>query len=225
MLLKSLPASCRRTNSNITRNDNTCSTPVHYKTFLQSTPRRQRALVCVCAGAAPDPYTLLQVPRGASRKEIRAAYIEQIRTLHPDVCDREDATQVAAALNAAYAALMVNVDNVDDDDQPLLDEFDQCLEPPTCVFINPFATNANPLLWQELQAVAAGAEDPLEALRGAGVAASEAAVCYLTRAQVQALEEELTRMCGSWAFDAAAYYVSDCLARARVVNNRVGGPR
>lgn len=111
----------------------------------------------------------------------------------------------------------------EDDEQSLLDEFDICTEAPTYIFINPFATNTNPLLWEELQAVVVGADDPLEALRVAGVMASESAVCFLTRGQLGALEEEMERMCSSWAFDAAAFYVSDCLARARVVNNRPSG--
>lgn len=54
-----------------------------------------------------DPYTVLKVARGSSRRAIRAAYIEQIKLLHPDVsASGEDTTLEAAALNAAYEALM-----------------------------------------------------------------------------------------------------------------------
>lgn len=102
-----------------------------------------------------------------------------------------------------------------------IDAFDVCDAPPTAMFVNPFATNANPLLWAEMQAVAEGTPDPLEALRGAGVVASESAVCYLTSQQRDMLVQELERMCASWAVDAAAFYVADCLARARVTNARV----
>lgn len=112
-----------------------------------------------------------------------------------------------------------------DDDAPddRLDAFDVCEAPPTLLFINPFATNANPLLWQELQAAAEGSPDPLEALQAAGVGASESAVCYVTPQQQAALMAELERMCATWAVDAAAFYVADCLARARVANARIGG--
>ena len=37
--------------------------------------------------------------------QVRAAYIEQIRTLHPDVNQDVDTTQAAAELNAAYELL------------------------------------------------------------------------------------------------------------------------
>ena len=60
-----------------------------------------------CA-ALDDPYALLQVPRGTSRREIRAAYVSLIRQVHPDVNDSADATARAAALNAAYESLMTD---------------------------------------------------------------------------------------------------------------------
>ena len=54
-----------------------------------------------------DPHGVLGVPRGASRRAIRAAYIERIKLLHPDVsASGEDTTLEAAAVNAAYEALM-----------------------------------------------------------------------------------------------------------------------
>lgn len=72
--------------------------------------RRRRAAVPAAAAASkgePDPHALLQVPRGASRRAIRAAYIERIKLLHPDVSPAgQDTTAAAAALNAAYEQLM-----------------------------------------------------------------------------------------------------------------------
>ena len=52
-------------------------------------------------------YRLLEVSPSSSRAEIRAAYIDKIRTMHPDISSDSDATNDAVALNAAYAALMV----------------------------------------------------------------------------------------------------------------------
>lgn len=61
----------------------------------------------IAAAAQPDPYKVVGVARGSSRREIRAAYIEQIKQLHPDVSvSGEDTTLQAAALNAAYERLM-----------------------------------------------------------------------------------------------------------------------
>jgi hypothetical protein len=56
----------------------------------------------------PDPYAVLGVPRGCSRRQIRQQYIERIKLLHPDVSASlgEDTTAEAARLNAAYEALM-----------------------------------------------------------------------------------------------------------------------
>ena len=55
----------------------------------------------------PDPHRLLQVDRGSSRRAIRAAYIERIKLLHPDVAGDDEATTLqAAALNAADEHLM-----------------------------------------------------------------------------------------------------------------------
>lgn len=82
----------------------------------RSTPqgrRRGALLVAAAAGRGePEPYALLQVPRGASRRAIRAAYIERIKLLHPDVsASGDDTTAAAAALNAAYDRLMEGARN------------------------------------------------------------------------------------------------------------------
>lgn len=64
------------------------------------------------------------------------------------------------------------------------------------------------------------------ALRQQGVQASEAAFVWLSPRQLELVSEELRRACDTLdasAMEAAAFYVSDCLLRARVANNRVGG--
>ena len=55
-----------------------------------------------------DLYKLLDVSPRSSRADIRAAYIAKIKVMHPDVSMDDDATTDAAALNAAYTALMVS---------------------------------------------------------------------------------------------------------------------
>ena len=51
-------------------------------------------------------HALLGIPPGSTKAEIRAAYIEQIKELHPDVNLVQDTTGVAADLNAAYSHLL-----------------------------------------------------------------------------------------------------------------------
>lgn len=73
---------------------------------------RQRRLACCAAkqnGNKSDLYKLLDVSPRSSRAEIRAAYIAKIRVMHPDVSMDDGATTDAAALNAAYTALMVSI--------------------------------------------------------------------------------------------------------------------
>lgn len=71
----------------------------------------RRSLAC-CAGKhngnTSDLYKLLGVSPSSSRADIRAAYIAKIKIMHPDISTDDDATTDAAALNAAYTALMVS---------------------------------------------------------------------------------------------------------------------
>lgn len=55
---------------------------------------------------AAAAYRLLRVERGSSRREVRAAYIELIKDLHPDLNPDQDTTQAAAQLNAAYELVL-----------------------------------------------------------------------------------------------------------------------
>lgn len=73
-------------------------------------PQQQRRVSAASSRrgqAEVDPYAVLQVARGSGRRAIRAAYIERIKLLHPDVSlSGEKSTADAAAVNAAYDALM-----------------------------------------------------------------------------------------------------------------------
>lgn len=52
-----------------------------------------------------DPYKVLQVAPGSSLVDIKAAYYQKIKLLHPDV-NENDTTEQAVVLNAAYATLL-----------------------------------------------------------------------------------------------------------------------
>ena len=58
-------------------------------------------------------------------------------------------------------------------------------------------------------------------LLAAGLAMSGSAVCWLTPAQLLAVEYELERMEMNLSFELTAWWLSDVLARARVTNNRM----
>ncbi len=57
------------------------------------------------AAQSKDPYRVLQVTPGSSLSDIKAAYYEKIKLLHPDV-NEEDTTEEAVGLNIAYATLL-----------------------------------------------------------------------------------------------------------------------
>ena len=48
---------------------------------------------------------VLGCPRSASRTAIRAAYLDRMKLLHPDMNPDEDTTAQAVAINAAYLTL------------------------------------------------------------------------------------------------------------------------
>jgi preprotein translocase subunit Sec63 len=55
-------------------------------------------------GAAPDPYKVLGVSRGASDRDIRAAYRRKSLELHPDKNAAPDALDRFAEVSGAYEA-------------------------------------------------------------------------------------------------------------------------
>jgi curved DNA-binding protein CbpA len=57
-----------------------------------------------CAAAAPDPYKVLGVDRGASDRDIRAAYRRKSLELHPDKNSAADAQDRFAEVSGAYEA-------------------------------------------------------------------------------------------------------------------------
>lgn len=192
-------------------------------------PRAGRRVVAA-AGKSPratsassDPYRVLGVEPGATKAEVRAAYLESMKSLHPDVNPSPDATQVATCLNMAYEEVLdrMGTSRVSVDEE-LGDVFDRTNGPVSCLFCNPFSCyGVDPLMWQELQQVVqAHAEDPQPALMVAGVSAPDSSFVYLTEEQMEAVRVELEAMQQSWAFELTAYYLADCLARARLANNR-----
>lgn len=175
---------------------------------------------------ARPPHMVLGIAYDATRAEIRQAYRVRIKELHPDVSGGADTTVAMVELNIAYDDLVKGNrsrahDSTDDIEKPSV--FDQPEGEPTCMFVNPFACNISPMDWRKLQDVVIGHEDdPQAALQAAGLFFSyDTAVVWVSPGQLQELTEELTSMEHSMSVELAAYYVQDCLLRARASNERL----
>lgn len=172
------------------------------------------------------PHIVLGVPYDATRSEARQAYWARIKELHPDASGSLDTTAAMVEVNIAYDQLSQGNrsrarDSDDDGERPSV--FDVPEGEPTCMFVNPFACNVSPLDWRQLQDVVVGQEDdPQAALQAAGLFFSyDTAVVWVTPGQLQELTVELTAMEASMAVELTAYYVQDCLLRARASNERM----
>ena len=84
------------------------------------------------------------------------------------------------------------------------------------------------LQWEELQTAGREAEaagrDPWYALQEQGVQCSESACVYLSPQQLAIVCGELERACAALdatSMQAADFYISDCLMRARMANSRL----
>ncbi|GMH43051.1 hypothetical protein BSKO_10973 [Bryopsis sp. KO-2023] len=191
--------------------------------LLKLKPGRSRVVVKALGNI--NPYSVLEVSRNSSVDEIREAYLEKIKVLHPDV-NSDDTTESAARLNLAYSKLMESFDTgnplpgfEDEEDQP--DVFDKPDGPPVEMFVNPFAcANFDFFLWRDLQEVAKRGDDPEESLSQAGLTFSENAISYLSKGQLEGITGELERMEETMQFEVGAYFVFDCLARANWANGR-----
>lgn len=177
-------------------------------------------------------HALLGIPPGSTKAEIRAAYIEQIKELHPDVNPVQDTTGPAADLNAAYSHLLedmiINKRSRTAGSGAFKDVFDQPEAEPDCLFVNPFACSVDPLQWQELQDYARDgmARNVLleDHLLAAGLAAPASAVNWLSPAQLAAVQQVLASMEERFDFEATAWSLDDMLRRARRANERLDIP-
>ena len=168
-------------------------------------------------------------PQHYSKSELREAYIEKMKQIHPDVSvtmSEEEATDAAKALNLAYQEALAFVEQQGSSGPSNrafipTDEFDRTVGDPSLVFVNPFACNADPMLWREVQEVARGSADPVEALMLRGVRVGSSALLYVTREQLQVLYEHLGAMSDLCLdMEAAAWFLEDMVSRARRANAR-----
>lgn len=77
-----------------------------FKFQLLASPAKNKQSKPPSAVQSNDPYTVLQVTPGSSLVDIKAAYYQKIKVLHPDVNQGDDTTKEAVALNMAYASLI-----------------------------------------------------------------------------------------------------------------------
>lgn len=197
---------------------------------LGSARKKRRRTIVRSVSAKADPYKTLKVSTTASRREIKTSYYALIKQIHPDVNASMDATEQAAQLNAAYQELMEilgQVENSTDDDDDFLDVFDRPESSPSELFVNPFGCYGVPLgEWRTLQELARDSpQDPATALRELhGVQVNDGAVYFLTKRQLEIVENELDR--AAMAMDVTSSevcesYLTNILLRARVANNRI----
>ena len=66
---------------------------------------RARSTAAMRLSPGDDPYALLEVPRSASSKELRAAFRRKARATHPDVTSAPGAVQQFQKIAAAYEVL------------------------------------------------------------------------------------------------------------------------
>lgn len=188
---------------------------------------------------AYDILGLLPSQTQLNRATVRAAYLQKMKLIHPDVNRGIDTTEDAIQLNKAYQTLLNTCSSIGDDDDDgnlgwntVGDVFDtNKTTPPTTddclLFVNPFAFyNINPLDWEKLQEVVAGCEtetEAVEALVAAGAAPTSqegdgGAVVIVNQAQLGVLITELGRMSDAMdtvAIETAQYFIFNCLARKR----------
>jgi curved DNA-binding protein CbpA len=63
-----------------------------------------------------DPYEVLGVPRDASDDEVEEAYRQRAKEYHPDVCDRDDATELFKRVKEAYETVASSRERGETDD-------------------------------------------------------------------------------------------------------------
>eukprot|EP00892_Ulva_mutabilis_P003632 jgi/Ulvmu1/1640/UM114_0006.1 len=115
---------------------------------------------CKCSAAKPsslsiaDSMDILELEGGdIDAAELRQAYYNCMRTLHPDVNPERDTTELAALANAAYATLLEEVNNPSSGGLIATgNAFDRCEAAPDIPFISPFDVGVDPFEWRALQA-------------------------------------------------------------------------
>lgn len=192
-------------------------------------------------GADPyenDPYERMGLDRAGNltEAEVRAAYRQRVKLVHPDLAGG-DPLEVARrealtlALNEAYVSVLRDLQMPPGKREPVvLDVFDRCARAYDnwVGFVNPLEMDGVPhVYWSKLQEVFTVEcdSDPLlfeERMRQEGVRVNgETAVRWVTVEQ----QEELMRVVRALEIEgdvvrveAEAWWISDCLRRARKAN-------
>eukprot|EP00210_Caulerpa_lentillifera_P001683 g1618.t1 len=168
------------------------------------------------------PFEVLGLERNASREEARAAYVEKMKQIHPDITS-EDTNSLATSINLAYEQILNEIStNHSESNWNRKDVFDMSRGVPEIAFVNPFrCINVNPMEWRKLQSLDLSNRSIEDSLFAAGVTFSESAICYLTPEQMHVVETELERMELTLDFESCQWYLNDCLTRAQKANSKM----
>jgi hypothetical protein len=199
--------------------------------------RRERASSVVFRAGGTDPYECMGLDRAGdlTEAEVKAAYRQRVKLVHPDLAGPgEDPSEVARrealtlALNEAYVSVLRDLQMPPGKrESVVLDVFDRCVGD-WVGFVNPLEVDGVPhVYWLKLQEIFADEcdSDPLlfeERMQQEGVRVNgETVVRWVTLEQqqelmrvVRALETEGDAV----RVEAEAWWISDCLRRARKAN-------
>ncbi len=170
-----------------------------------------------------------------TEEEVRLAYRTAVKLVHPDLGGRDPAEvarreKLTLALNEAYVAVLQDLQlplGSRQREPVVLDVFDRCEGEPDYGFVNPLEVDVGHVYWSKLQELFVDEcrSDPLafeELMRREGVRVNgDTVVRWVTAEQYDALSrvvEALEFENDATHVEAQAFWILDCLRRARKTN-------
>ena len=187
------------------------------------------------SSALDDLYTTLGLERAdlPSEDDVKQAYRAQVKLCHPDLGgqDPEEVArreQLTLELNEAYVTVLQDLQMpMGKRAEPVLDVFDRCVGEPDFGFVNVLEVEVEHVHWFKLQEIFVDEcqSDPLvfeDFMRREGIRVNgDTVVRWLTeeqRKQLMVVVEALALEQDVVNVQAQAFWLSDCLRRARKAN-------